>query len=73
MKNSFEAGTVKILLKKDADIKAVISALEEDKKPFSIMIITPYRAQVNLLTRELSQESLLTNIKIDTVDAFQVR
>ena len=35
------------------------------------MIISPYRAQVNLVKRELTKHSLAGNIKVDTVDAFQ--
>ena len=39
----------------------------------TIMVITPYRAQVALLSRELAAQQLGANIriKVDTVDAFQ--
>ena len=73
LKNHFEAGSVCLLLKKDPDIKKIVDSMKRrNNSCATIMVITPYRAQVNLLKRELSRESLLsTNIKIDTVDAFQ--
>ena len=63
----FEAQAVKRILLKDPDILTV----REQVKPSTTIIITPYRAQVALITKVLGREKSLTNVKIDTVDSFQ--
>ena len=62
---------MKILLKKDPDIQKIMTSLRKTKTQATIMVITPYRAQVNLLRSELIKEHLSINLKVDTVDAFQ--
>ena len=62
---------MRILLKKDPDIKKVIASSRENKAHATIMVITPYRAQVNLLRSELIKEHLPIHVRVDTVDAFQ--
>lgn len=34
------------------------------------MVITPYRAQVNVIKKLLDKSQMLTNVKIDTVDRY---
>jgi senataxin len=63
----FEAQAVKRLLLGDRDVQAVLNEVQHA----TTMIITPYRAQVDLITQQLSRENMMTNIKIDTVDSFQ--
>ena len=69
-KNRGEARRVLTLLRDDDDIKK----LKRNRTTgLTIMVITPYRAQVALLSRELAAQQLDANIrvKVDTVDAFQ--
>ena len=67
-KNRGEARRVLTLLRDDADIKKLKRSRTTG---LTIMVITPYRAQVALLSRELAAHQLDANVKIDTVDAFQ--
>ncbi|KAF8467385.1 RNA dependent RNA polymerase-domain-containing protein [Kalaharituber pfeilii] len=49
----------------------------ESSKPFSIAILTPYSRQADLLRQQISttppKDSLVREIKIETIDAFQGR
>lgn len=67
MSDSFEAQAVKRILLGDSDVLTVRREVEKA----TTIIITPYRAQVALITKLLDREKALTNIKIDTVDSFQ--
>ena len=58
-------------MRKDEDIKNVISALKTDKTEATVMIISPYRAQVDLIRNEIKEEKLSLTIRVDTVDSFQ--
>jgi hypothetical protein len=62
----FEAKSVKRLLLRDKDVRAVLDEVQHA----TTIIITPYRAQVDLIELELSSEEI-ANIRIDTVDSFQ--
>lgn len=63
-RNPFEAQAVKRLLQHDQDVKKVLSQVENA----TTMVITPYRAQVSLISTILHQANLMANVKIDTVD-----
>ena len=69
--NHFEARGVILLLRKDEDIKNVISALKKDKTEATVMVISPYRAQVGLIRNLIEEEKLSLTIRVDTVDSFQ--
>ena len=69
--NHFEARSVTLLLRKDEDIKNVISALKTDKREATVMVISPYRAQVDLIRNLIEEEKLSLTIRVDTVDSFQ--
>ena len=63
-KNAYEAAMIKNILKTDNDVKNLLAS-----DPFArIIIITPYRAQEQLL-RETLDPSI--NIEVSTVDSFQ--
>ncbi len=60
----------------EEEARLLIELLEMEKiEDRSVGIITPYRAQIELLTKEIRQSSLLTpfmeQIDINSVDAFQ--
>ena len=63
----FEAHAVKRLLLADDDVLSV----RKEVAHVTTMVITPYRAQVNFITKLLLQEKELINVKINTVDSFQ--
>ena len=58
-------------MRKDEDIKNVISALKTDKAEATVMVISPYRAQVDLIRNLIEEEKLSLTIRVDTVDSFQ--
>ena len=58
-------------MRKDEDIKNVISALKKDKTEATVMVISPYRAQVDLIRNLIEEEKLSLTIRVDTVDSFQ--
>ena len=66
-RNNFEAESVRRLLCSDDDIKLLIA---QCKHP-AIIVITPYRAQVDLLKKELSKVKSLEYVRVATVDSFQ--
>jgi senataxin len=66
-KNAYEAAVIKSLLKSDSDILRV----RKSDPHCRIIIITPYKAQVDLLESTLSDTKGVGSVSIATVDSFQ--
>lgn len=66
-KNSYESAVIKSLLKSDSDILRVRNSDPHCR----IIVITPYKAQVDLLESMLSDTKGLGSVSIATVDSFQ--
>ena len=69
-KNEFEANAICHLLLNDNDIKKV----RDENNCATTMIITPYKAQRELLTKIINENwklSTLANLRVATVDSFQ--
>ena len=57
-------------------LTSIETAVQQDNKPLSIGIISPYKAQVHLLKQELANLNLkklspLITIEVNTIDSFQ--
>ena len=70
--NSCEVGVVMSILKKDGDVSKLLESLGENVR---IIIISPYKAQVEKLKRALKRTKALKRLRqvidISTVDSFQ--
>jgi hypothetical protein len=66
-KNSYEAAVIKSILESDSDILRV----RKIDPLCRIIIITPYKAQVDLLERTISDMKSTGSVSIATVDSFQ--
>ena len=66
-RNTYEANTIKSILKNDQDIRKIIEHNENAK----IVIITPYQAQMTFLQTELKKMKGIGKWVVSTVDSFQ--
>jgi hypothetical protein len=65
-KNSYEVTVIKNILKNDPDIKILL----QNSERLRIIIITPYKAQMKLLTEQMRVPHP-HSVDVSTVDAFQ--
>ncbi|CAB9498814.1 polymerase alpha-associated DNA helicase A [Seminavis robusta] len=65
--NEYETGVIKTLLHTDPDIKSIL----EDPRGARVLVITPYKAQAERLSRVLRKVKAVKSFDVSTVDSFQ--
>ena len=66
-KNAQEASIIRALLRQDRDIQALLHGQPES----TVVVISPYAAQVDLLKSELAKVKNIRNWSVATVDSYQ--